>query len=199
MSMDNEPLEQEHYEIWSFPEIAEKQQIEEIQCYEEHLVNDRGTPDFEEQSSSNSNEHDALKTNLEQLINVFTKLNLEMKQVQQEFNAHLIENMALLIKKTVKKIINKELKQKPHLMKQIIETHLNQLQEIQINKIMLSKLDYEGLKNTGFTEEHHAIEIDPELQSGDFQLITPNNKYVMTIENILNTIFQVENDSNKLP
>ncbi|KGP63722.1 hypothetical protein EP47_05000 [Legionella norrlandica] len=195
--LDNHVIH-EDYEIWNFPEITDENRKENI-LIEEELKKNTDIPDSSEQSSLVSNqEAELLRHNLNHLIDLFTELNQQLNKKIQEVDNTLVEKIALLVKKTVKKIIDKEFQQDPKLIAQIIKKNLGKISEENRCTVIVSPQDFELWQKHVLNEDQFKVEIDPQMYPGDFKLITPINELVVNMDNIINTIFKIDHEPNRI-
>lgn len=184
------------YEIWSFPELSIEEPISQHAINNEPITSEDIPKSIAEGSEIPVASHDieVLKNELQDLIVLFKDVNQTMNKVIQNIDSDFIEKIASLVKKTVKKLIDKELETDPKIITQIIKKASGELGEQKNCTLLISSKDFENWQKNQIKENDFLVEADPEMPLGNFKLVTPSNEVIVNFDKILNAIFKIENE-----
>jgi flagellar biosynthesis/type III secretory pathway protein FliH len=167
-------------EIWCFPPLDEGEAI-----VAKAVVEMPVEPDAKD-SSQEENEK-AILNHLHYLASVGMKMTERLAEIDE----HFMHNTLLLIKKTVKKIILKELITDDSLLPEMVLQAVDNLKPLSDPCVVyVSEEDHALFQQMPQTSL--KIEVNPELQKGDFLIKTPFTEVEALLDKRLAALFGLE-------
>lgn len=166
-------------EIWSFPPLDKGEAIV--------------AQTAAELSAERSNTDSLLLENEKQMLeklHYLETLGMKMTGVLAEVDERFMNNILLLIKKTVKKIILKELVVDDKLLSEMVLQAVDNIKPLPDSCVV-----YVAEEDLALFEKNPlpslTIEVNPELQKGDFLIKTPFTEIEALLEKRLNVLFGI--------
>jgi hypothetical protein len=180
------------FELWSFPFLENSiNEMEPPQIAEpvndNELVLSEELPDAAENKSHLVTESLVLPEHIQYLDGI----GLEMKQVLSEFDGLLLTNMLTLIKKTVKKIILKEISLDENTIKDMVTDSLDQIHNNDELCVVSISAEDAAIFEKSTSLNHVAIKVDQTLLRGDYIIKTKYSQIDAILEQRLNRLFGI--------
>lgn len=169
------------YELWSFPPLDE--------TVDDHALLELEPIIYEPAVDPGLAEVEALKQSLRDQNHLLSTLYQDMQKKLLETDAELVIKLSALIRKTVKRLIGKELEADPALLADTVAKTMQDMEEKHASELLLSPEDYKIWNDQGIKVEGLQLKEDPQLQKGDYKITTPNSEIISILEDRLKAIF----------
>ncbi|MGQ3891080.1 FliH/SctL family protein [Legionella sp. CNM-4043-24] len=179
------------FEVWSFPSLDdEPDQIEyhspdTVSPVVEEPEPELPSPELEEQKAALIDSMACLQSRIDALDQITAKINQSLSEIDDT----MVNNIILLIKNAVKKIIHKEILLDDSVMKGMINESLDTLKEgSEACIVYVSEEDYHVLHHD-MSLSQLDIRCDHLLQRGDFVIKTKLSEVEAILEQRLQSLF----------
>lgn len=177
------------FQVWNFPSFEGiGDSIEPFEADEHNAVNDFDTHDSPAPAGVDIPEENH---EIAEQINYLETLGLQMKKLLSEIDESLLNNIVTLVKKTVKKIVAKEMAADGNLLKDMIAVSLATInRDDGICIIHISEED-KSLFEENAPLQNVVIKTDPTLQKGDYVIKSRFSELEAILEQRINTLLGI--------
>lgn len=171
----------DEFEVWSFPCLSADNIDYQLQIPD--------TSGCAPETQKLSEEVEELKNTLSQQLVLVAEIHKAMQIKISEIDEVFIQKINTLIRKTVERILNKELRQDPSLLVDCVKATLEEIADKDPAELLLSSEDFQIWQQNDLTIEGIVIKEDIQLQCGDFKLVTPTSEVLSIIDDKLQALY----------
>lgn len=177
------------FEFWSFPPLENG--TDTLTVFNEEQIAQESAPSHDLVEEEFALQLPEENQTLNEKISYLDSLGSEIKAHLLEFDSTVLTNIITLIKKSVKKIILKEISINEHVMQEMIGNSLAFInKENEACVIDVSEEDYPKLVNAN-SQNHINYQINPSLDQGDFIIKSKLSELEAVLEKRLDKLFEI--------
>lgn len=176
------------FEVWNFPALeGQGDSFEPLDAGAHGELNEQDNADVSITTHDNLEERNTLIEH----INYLDELGFQMKTLLSEIDASLLGNIVALVRKTVKKVVDRELALDGNVLKDMIDASLAKIhRDDDVCVVHISEAD-QSIFAEAVPLQHVVIKTDATLQKGDYVIKSRFSELEAILEQRINTLLGI--------